>query len=188
MKIVLGGSRKIEAVPEVFKIQLSVWFGESCDFLIGDSTGVDYAFQTILNNARFERVKIFTSADAVRTNLGDWPVVRIDSGLKGNSKSKHAFKDRHMCQLADIGLMVWDGASAGTISNVIDLVNQGKKTLVWSAPEKSLYEFASSSALNDWLNKNPSASNEARRRLRSYDLRIQKLRKFDIAPSLFDKL
>ena len=63
---------------------------------------------------------------SIRNNLGNWQVEKVESGLKSKSSAVHAFKDRKMSQIADVGLMIWDCKSAGTLSNVIDLLEQGK--------------------------------------------------------------
>ena len=42
-----------------------------------------------------------------------------------------------MAEEADYGLMLWDGESRGTLTNIVDLVRQGKPVVVYVAPDRS---------------------------------------------------
>jgi hypothetical protein len=42
-----------------------------------------------------------------------------------------------MVQEADYGLMLWDGKSRGTLTNIVDLVRQGRPVVVYVAPAKT---------------------------------------------------
>ena len=54
---------------------------------------------------------------------------------------------RAMTDEATVGLMVWDGKSAGTLLNVFRLLNQNKKVVVYAGPEKRFHELKN---LGDW--------------------------------------
>jgi len=56
-------------------------------------------------------------------------------------------KDRKMTEESSVGLMLWDGKSKGTLSNVHRLLNAGKKVVLWIAPEK---KFRTLKNLADW--------------------------------------
>ena len=141
MKIVLGGSRHLEFIPSEIADRLLDWMEGSSEFLVGDAPGTDRAFQMFLKSKKYPAVKVYTSADEIRNNLGNWQVEKVESGLKSKSNAVHAFKDRKMSQIADIGLMIWDCKSAGTLSNVIYLLGQGKNCFIWVAPDSDLYQF-----------------------------------------------
>ena len=51
-----------------------------------------------------------------------------------------------MAEDADYGLMIWDGKSPGTMNNIIELLQRGKKALVYLSPKKRFFTVAS---LND---------------------------------------
>jgi hypothetical protein len=42
-----------------------------------------------------------------------------------------------MVEEADYGLMLWDGKSRGTLTNIVDLVRQGRPVVVYVAPAKT---------------------------------------------------
>jgi len=185
MKIVLGGSRYLEFIPSEIGVRLTEWIGASSEFLVGDAPGSDSAFQMFLKSQKYSAVTVYTSADEVRNNLGKWKVEKIESGLKSKSNAVHAFKDRKMSEVADIGLMVWDCKSAGTLSNVIDLIKQGKNCYVWVAPDSDLYQFDNSDSLNHWMASYPEVRDEALKRLSTFRKREIKRVTENSQPGLF---
>jgi hypothetical protein len=57
MKVVLGGSRHLEYIPQEVGERLTQWMETSCQFLIGDAPGTDRAFQVFLNSKRYSSVR-----------------------------------------------------------------------------------------------------------------------------------
>ena len=185
MKVVLGGSRHLEYVPQEVGERLTEWMEASGEFLVGDAPGTDRAFQMYLKSKKYTAVTVYTSADEVRNNLGNWQVEKVESGLKSKSNAVHAFKDRKMSQIADIGLMIWDCKSAGTLSNVIDLLGQGKNCFVWVAPDPDLYQFDNSGSLEKWMENYAEVRDEALKRLSTFHKREAKRVNPDSQPGLF---
>lgn len=185
MKIILGGSRHLEFIPSEVGTRLQEWMEQSAGFLVGDAPGTDRAFQMFLKSKKYPAVTVFTSADEIRNNLGNWEVQKIESGLKSKSSAVHAFKDRKMSQIADFGLMIWDCKSAGTLSNVIDLLEQGKNCYIWVAPDSDLYQFDNSPSLAKWMEKYPEVRDEASKRLSTFRKREAKRIILGTQPDLF---
>jgi hypothetical protein len=185
VKVVLGGSRHLEYVPQEVGERLTEWMEASCEFLVGDAPGTDRAFQMYLKSKKYPSVTVYTSADEIRNNLGNWQVVKVESGLKSKSNAVHAFKDRKMSQIANIGLMIWDCQSAGTLSNVIDLVRQGKNCFVWVAPDSDLYQFDNQVSLEKWMNAYQGVRDEALKRLAKFEKREIKRTSLNFQPNLF---
>ena len=46
-----------------------------------------------------------------------------------------------MSEAADYGLMIWDGESPGTVNNVLNLLEGGKKVVVYVSPRKEFRTF-----------------------------------------------
>jgi hypothetical protein len=67
-----------------------------------------------------------------------------------------------MTDEATVGLMVWDGNSAGTLLNVFRLLSQQKKVVVYAAPEKQFHELKS---LGQWDEFIARCSLELRRKV-----------------------
>jgi len=185
MKIVLGGSRHLEFIPNQITDRILEWVENSYEFLVGDAPGTDRAFQLFLSSQKYPAVTVYTSADEIRNNLGNWQVEKVESGLKSKSSAVHAFKDRKMSQIADVGLMIWDCKSAGTLSNVIDLLEQGKNCFIWVAPDSDLYQFDNSASLDKWMASYPEVRDEALKRLSTFRKREVKRVNEDSQPELF---
>ena len=186
MRIVLGGSRHLEFIPNEIAERLLGWMESSSTFLVGDAPGTDRSFQMFLKSKKYLGVKVYTSADEVRNNLGNWEVEKVESGLKSKSNAVHAFKDRKMSHIADIGLMIWDCKSAGTLSNVIDLLSQGKNCFIWVAPDSDLYQFDNSVSLEKWMENYPEVRDEALKRLSTFNKREAKRVSLESQPDLFE--
>lgn len=185
MKIVLGGSRHLEYIPSEVADKLENWMQSRDLFLVGDASGSDTAFQGYLAKKKYENVLILSSAEYVRNNVGKWPTQIVESGLKSKSSSAHAFKDRKMTQDADTGLMIWDCASAGTLSNAIDLLRQGKECFIWIAPDSELCRFDNLASMDRWLEKYPEVKMEAESRLAKFAKREAQRKTADIQETLF---
>jgi len=159
---------------------------EQCLFLVGDAKGSDTAFQEYLRQKNYGQAIIFTSMDEPRNNLGNWSFEVIKASLKSKSHALHAFKDREMCKRADAGIMNWDSASAGTLSNVIDLVRQGKKCYLWIAQKNEFLNVIDDLELDDLLVKNEQVAQAATKRLSSFKKREKKNRILQSRISLFN--
>jgi hypothetical protein len=111
---------------------------QNLQVLVGDASGADKSVQTYLARKEYEKVIVFCMAGHCRKNVGNWKTREVNSA----PTERHGFayyekKDRAMGQEADYGLMIWDGKSRGTLSNVADLVAQGKPVVVYVGPQRS---------------------------------------------------
>ncbi len=173
MKIVLGGSRKLEFIPDVVADELQRMMRESNEFLIGDAPGIDSIFQKFMAKFDYENVEVFSSAGYVRNNFGKWPERQIETTLKSKSNASHAVKDREMCKLANAGIMVWDQESVGTLSNALDLLDQNKLCFIYNAIEQDFCRFEIKSSLDKWLENYPAVKTEAQLRLDRFRNRMK---------------
>ena len=63
-----------------------------------------------------------------------------------------------MSEVADYGLMLWDGQSRGTLTNIVHLVREGKPVVVYVATEGTFYTLRQSHQLAEMLDRfDPSA-------------------------------
>lgn len=134
--VFIGGSRHISRLPSEVKARLDSVIDKQHRVLIGDANGADKAVQKHLADASYQNVTVYCTGEEYRNNLGHWPVHNVvpPEGAKGFSF--YAAKDREMAREADIGLMIWDGKSPGTLLNVLRLVKNGKISVLYNAPEK----------------------------------------------------
>ena len=176
MKVVLGGSRvlNLNRFPEQVELKLVDWINLGAEFMVGDATGTDASFQNYFYKRNYSKVTVYSSAGYIRNNIGNWPEKLIESGLKSKSSAMHAVKDREMTKHGDIGLMIWDGQSAGTLSNVIDLVELGKECFIYFAPEHEFYKIDTVESLRKAASAYESVFEEAFKRVQTYRNREKK--------------
>ncbi len=173
--LVLAGSIKVAFLPDDLVAEISFESANDVEFLIGDAPGADLSLQHLLKRLGCQRVSVFFTGERVRNNVNNWPTKKIETGLKSKSSAVHAFKDRAMTNLADRGLMLWDGVSAGTLANIIDLVKLGKACTLYLADTGERLELMSESDLESVAEMSPAAFATASKRLRTYYSRKNKI-------------
>lgn len=121
--------------------------------IVGDANGADKAVQKHLLEAAYENVTVFCSGEHYRNNLGDWHIHHVipPEGAKGFQF--YAAKDREMAREADVGLMIWDGKSAGTVLNVLRLLRAGKIAVLINLHEKTAVNLKSAEQWDDFLSR-----------------------------------
>lgn len=166
MIVFLGGSIQLNTLPTLVKQQIIDEVSRGSSFVVGDAAGIDLAFQHFLNTQSVRLLTVFHS-DALRNNIGSWPTEFVHSQLKSSGKDKFTVKDRKMANLADVGIMVWDGKSAGTLANVIDLLEQQKLCHLFVSPTAEHYLLTSMQGLTNVLSGSEfnAVFDEAQKRL-----------------------
>lgn len=146
ISVFVAGSRRLGRLNDEIRERLGNVTVGSYRVLVGDAKGADKAVQSFLFERKYQNVVVFCSGTKCRNNLGSWPThnVKVPSGISG--RAFYTRKDVEMAQNADYGLMLWDGKSVGTINNIVELVQRGKKALVYLSSNKS---FRSVSSLGD---------------------------------------
>ena len=74
---------------------------------------------------------MYCSGDRPRNNLGDWETHNVFPDAAPGTRAFFTGKDIEMAMAADYGLMIWDTKSTGTLSNVLELLSQKKKSVVF---------------------------------------------------------
>jgi hypothetical protein len=156
--VLLSGTRKIELLPGEVREMIQEFAAKGWSFLVGDAPGSDRAFQ------RF------------RNNIGGWSTRFIDSGLKSKTNAMHAAKDREMAEICDLSVAIWDGQSAGTLANVLDVTDQGKVSYLYNFLEQELIKFDNTERLSNYLEAFPIVHEVAKRRLRRDKRRRDKMK------------
>jgi hypothetical protein len=80
--------------------------------------------------------------------------VHIRFQSKGQSEFQYyAAKDLAMSEEADYGFMIWDGESAGTANNILNLLERGKKVVVYLSSQKEFLTFKTPTDAGELLNR-----------------------------------
>jgi hypothetical protein len=97
--------------------------------------------QAYLAELHYDNVMIYFVGDAPRNNVGSWPTKNIVGDPQLSGRDFYAQKDKEMSRIADCGLVLWDGKSSGSVQNMLWLLEEGKKVVVYVSPEKNFYNL-----------------------------------------------
>lgn len=149
--VFLSGSRAIGRLNEMIRERISNIVSKEFEIVLGDANGADKAMQGYLNDIDYRHVRVYCSGSRCRNNLGDWPVENIEADSRLKGRDFYAVKDRKMAEDADFGFVLWDGKSAGSIGNVIEMIRQDKSVLMYVSKLKSFETVSSIETLLDQL-------------------------------------
>ncbi len=144
-KVFVGGSRRISRLNDMLRKRLDQIIEKNLRVLLGDANGADKAVQAYFAECGYQNVELFCSAGNCRNNLGPW---KVRSVVAPHSRKDFEFftaKDIAMAEEADVGFMLWDGESSGTIVNAARLIAAGKPVVVYVGPEKRFLTIRSKS-------------------------------------------
>lgn len=137
MKVFIGGPLKIRTLkPDVIS-KLNSIIKKKYKVLIGDANGIDKTIQNYFLNRKYENVEIF-SVNEFRNNLGGWKsnIIKVETKVK--NREYYAIKDRKMAEIADVGFMIWNKKSQGTLNNILNLLILEKKVCLFIHQESKL--------------------------------------------------
>lgn len=139
--VFLSGSRKINRLNDVIRCRIRNIIEQEFHIIVGDANGADKAMQSYLADEQYQNVSIFCSGQTCRNNVGSWPseMISVNSKLKG--RAFYTQKDNAMAAKADFGLVLWDGKSEGSINNTLELLKNGKKSVVYFSPKKKFFKI-----------------------------------------------
>ena len=146
-KVFIGGSRRVSRLNADVRRRIDRILEQGFPVLVGDANGADKAVQKYLQGRGYDAVEVFCSGGECRNNLGKWPIRAVATRQARRDFDYYAAKDEQMAQEASVGLMIWDGKSAGTLANAARLVRQDKKVVVYATPAK---RFLTLKAEADW--------------------------------------
>ncbi len=115
--------------------------------VIGDANGADKTVQAYLAKRGYGAVEVFCVSGNCRNNLKGWKVREVAAPHSRRDFAFFASKDEEMAKDADLGFMIWDGKSFGTLANAFRLIDHGKKVVVFVEPEET---FVTIRSPRDW--------------------------------------
>ncbi|HEX7688859.1 MAG TPA: hypothetical protein VF453_14190 [Burkholderiaceae bacterium] len=158
----------LERIDNVVSSRLSV--------IVGDADGADTAIQTYLAASGAADVTVYCSGTSARNNVGGWPLRPVETKHRPGSRAFFTAKDVEMARSADFGLMIWDSKSTGTLSNVVELLGRGRKSVVFIEKEKSFLNVGSVDQLEQLVAHMTSSARAAADDKMKLAMRIDELR------------
>ncbi|MDX8355305.1 hypothetical protein [Cognatiyoonia sp. IB215182] len=138
--VFIAGSIKIKNIDPAFVDRIKNIVRKNMAVVVGDANGADTSIQRELVAQSADYVTVYCTGEKPRNNVGHWRVRQVSSSAEPGTRAYFTEKDLKMAEAADFGLMLWDGASTGTLSNVIELLQQGKKSVVFVNRDKRFIE------------------------------------------------
>jgi predicted Rossmann fold nucleotide-binding protein DprA/Smf involved in DNA uptake len=158
--VFISGSRKIGNLNQTIRDRLQNVLDQRFAIVVGDANGADKAVQAYLMERQYQQVTVYCSGDICRNNVGRWHVSNtvVDHRLKG--RDFYTQKDKQMAAVADYGFVLWDGESPGSYNNVMELLKNNKKALVYFVPERVFFTVSRLEDAQGLLNKCSLASQD----------------------------
>jgi adenine-specific DNA-methyltransferase len=161
-KVFIGGSRHVSRLSPQLLSRIDNITSRQFPIVIGDANGADKAVQAYLHSVEYPNVEVFCTEGICRNNIGNWRVRSVPAGTRERNAEFYSAKDRVMSCEADVGLMVWDGKSVGTLVNVMRLIGLQKKVVIYIVPDKQFMELHS---MDDWRGLLESCNPAVRRKV-----------------------
>jgi hypothetical protein len=149
--VFVSGSRKIGRLNEDVRSRIENMVRNRLQIVTGDANGADRAMQAHLADLQYKDVTIYFVGDAPRNNVGNWPTNHVIGSDKLSGREFYAQKDREMSKIADYGFVLWDGKSSGSVQNMLWLLREGKKVVLYLVPKKEFFSFVTEADLVDLL-------------------------------------
>lgn len=131
MSVFKAGAPSITTVDSFVINKLHSICDKHFDVLVGDCYGVDTAIQSFFADCSYPKVTVYSCNGKARNNVGRWLTkdIQVASTIRGFEFYRQ--KDIAMANDADIGFMIWDGESRGTLHNILTLAERNKMVLVY---------------------------------------------------------
>jgi hypothetical protein len=149
MTVFVAGSMNIKHLDQEFVDRLAKIVTSDFELVVGDADGADKSIQRTLLDLKANRVVVYCSGTKPRNNIGNWIVHNVFPDAAEGTRAYFTAKDIEMAKAADYGLMMWDAKSTGTLSNVIELLRRGKKSIVFVNKHKEFITVSTPKGLND---------------------------------------
>jgi hypothetical protein len=150
--VFIAGSIAIKKLHPLFKERLANIVQSEFDVVLGDADGADSSIQQALADLDAKNVTVYCAGLEPRNNIGGWPVKTVTPDATPGTRAFFTAKDIKMASVADYGLMVWDTKSTGTLSNVLELLRLGRKSVVFVNKNKSFMKICDVKQLDDLIN------------------------------------
>ena len=151
--VFVSGSRKLGRLNPRVRERVDNIVRQGFSILVGDANGADKALQTYLYGLGYPDVTVYCAGDECRNNVGEWRTVYVSvpSGVRG--RKFYSAKDKAMAEIAEIAFVLWDGASAGALENILEMLRRKKKAVVYFSPRQAFATVATPSDLRALLSE-----------------------------------
>lgn len=149
--VFIAGSIAISRLDKKVQDRIGKIAESDLNVVVGDADGADTSIQQCLQHFGAKNVTVYCTGDTPRNNVANWRVHNVVSKARPGTRAYFTAKDLEMARSSDYGLMIWDCKSTGTLSNVIELLSEKKKSVVFVNKNKEFCTISDRSGLNNLL-------------------------------------
>lgn len=153
MKVFIAGPRALSILNNEILYRLNNIMLNNFTVLVGDANGIDTSVQKFYAENNYSNVLVYAANGKARNNIGNWNVVNIQVSPNTKGFDYYSAKDLEMAKESDCGFMIWNGTSKGTLNNIINIINFGKKALVYFVPNKIFYMIKTREDINSLIER-----------------------------------
>ncbi len=131
--VFVSGSIAVKSLPSLITESLITMMDKNLTILIGDAAGIDTLTQKLCNKHNYFNVVIYTITPSPRyiaNKKFKFKHIFVDQTIK-KERERQGYKDRAMTDDSDYSLVVWDGSSKGSYSNILRSLEQNKPVKVY---------------------------------------------------------
>jgi hypothetical protein len=132
-KVFISGSISIKKLPNKVKESVLKIIDKNLKILVGDANGIDSLIQDFCKEKKYFNVTIYTIELLPRYKADEkFNVIKVNlSNDIKRDRERQQEKDKQMTLDSDYSLVIWDGKSKGSYSNIIRAINNNKKVKVY---------------------------------------------------------
>ncbi len=146
--VFISGSISIKSLPSEVIESLSTMMAKELTIFVGDAPGIDTLVQDLCNTNNYFNIIIYTITSSPRYIANQkfkFKYIFVDQTIK-KERERQGYKDRAMTDDSDYSLVVWDGSSKGSYSNILKSFEQEKPVKVYYS---SLKQYLPSEKVNE---------------------------------------
>jgi len=151
--VFIGGSRKVSRLNKEIRSRIDNILQQELTILIGDANGADKSVQKYLAEKKYPNVFVYCMEGKARNNIGGWSIRNVEAINHKKDFQYYSTKDFKMAEDASYGFMIWDASSKGTLQNIINLLKENKRVLVYFSRKKEFYTLLNVDDLSELLSK-----------------------------------
>lgn len=132
-KVFISGSISIKRLPTVVRKSLDRIIQNNLEILVGDADGIDSMIQQYCQQVNYTQVTVYSIYPLPRFIVDGiaHKYVTPDPLIK-KERERQQEKDIAMTEDSDYSLVIWDGESKGSYSNILRSLEKGQKVKVYS--------------------------------------------------------
>jgi len=141
-KVFISGSISIKRLPKEVLKSIDKIIAKNFKILIGDANGVDKLVQNYCLKKQYFNVTVYSIFEKPRNRASEkygFKKISVDAALK-KEIDKQKQKDKAMTQDCTYCLIIWDGKSKGSYSNILRAIELNKKTKVYLTQKNKFLE------------------------------------------------